>query len=654
MRMFLRPGLLALAGTFWTAQLPGQTPAADWPAYGRDPGGSRFSPAALITRANVSRLELAWTWHSGEPPLDPDEGSEPRLEATPLVVDGTMYVSTPLGRVVALDPATGRELWRFDARVNPEGGFGDFVSRGVSTWLDAKVPTGAACRRRVYVATVDARLIALDAATGRACTDFGTQGTVDLRKGLRVAPFEFQAYEVTSPPAIVRGMVITGSGIADNAMLAPASGEVRAFDARTGALRWSWEAIPQDPEDPAYATWRDGSAGRTGAANVWSVIAADSASDLVFLPTSSPAPDYFGGRRPGENRYANSIVALRASTGKLVWQFQTVHHDLWDYDNASPPALVSILRNGARIPAVLQATKTGQLFVLHRETGEPIFPVEERPVPKSTVPGEEAWPTQPFTAGTPPLSPHRFTIDDAWGPTPESQAACRELMKGLRNEGMFTPPSLEGTLVVPSNIGGAHWGGVAADERHGIAVVPVNRIAALVQLLAAEGLNIDSAEAASDRAGEDFEYTRMRGTPYVMRRRLFFGPSGLPCTPPPFGALVAISLATGGRLWEVPLGSLPAREGMPPPPAAWGSPNLGGPIVTAGGLVFIAATLDRSIRAFDIETGRELWRAPLPAGGRATPMTYEAGGRQFVVIAAGGGDAFGAGDALVAFALPRP
>jgi len=646
-------GRTLLAFLMLTARLPAQATQADWPHYGRDAGGARNSPARQITPTNVARLEVAWTWHSGEPALDPDEGNEPGLEATPIVVDGALYVSTPLGRVVALDPETGEERWRFDARVNPEGGYGDFTSRGVSTWLDAKAPVGQACRRRVFVATVDARLIALDAGSGRPCADFGTSGAVDLRKGLRVPPVEFAAYEVTSPPVIVRGLVITGSAIADNSTLAPASGEVRAFDARTGALRWSWEAIPQDPGDPAHSSWRDGSAGRTGAANVWSVMAADSARDLVFLPTSSPAPDYFGGRRLGENRYANSVVALRASTGRLAWHFQTVHHDLWDYDNASPPALATITRDGASIPALLQATKTGQLFVLHRESGAPLFPVEERRVPMSTVPGEEAWPTQPFTISTPPLSPHGFRANDAWGPTPETQSACREVMRGLRNEGVFTPPSLEGTLVVPSNIGGAHWGGVAVDEQRGIAVVPVNRIAALVQLLPAEGFDADSAEAASERVGEDFEYTRMRGTPYVMRRRLLLGPSGLPCTPPPFGSLVAVNLTTGAPLWSVPLGAFPTREGVPPPPAGWGSPNLGGPIVTATGLVFIAATLDRAIRAFDIGTGRELWRAPLPAGGRATPMTYELGGRQFVVVAAGGGGAFGAGDALVAFALPR-
>jgi quinoprotein glucose dehydrogenase len=633
---------------------PVSPPASDWSAYGRDPGGSRHSPLTQIDRANVARLEVAWTFHTGEAGVVPKRGRPPALEATPLVASGTMYFSTPLGRVIALDPATGRERWRYDPGVDSERGYGDFASRGVSYWRDGRAAAGALCARRLFLATIDARLVALDASSGRPCAGFGEQGIVDLRHGLRIAPFEFQAYEMTSPPAVAGDIVIAGSAIADNARLAPASGEVRGFDARTGALRWTFDPIPQDARDAASATWRDGSAARTGAANVWSVIAADPERDLVFLPTSSPAPDYFGGMRKGDNRYGNSIVALRASTGKVVWHFQTVHHDIWDYDNASPPALTTVVRNGTAVPAVLQATKTGMLFVLHRETGEPLFAVEERAVPRSTVAGEETSATQPFTAVTPPLSPHRYTADEAWGPTPESRAWCRDQIAAARNEGIFTPPSLEGTLAVPGNIGGAHWGGVAADAARKIAVVPVNRIAAIVQLFLNEGFDGDRLRREDAARGlTDWEYARMAGTPYVMRRRLLIGPAGLPCTPPPFGSLVAVSLETGRILWDVPLGAMPAlKEGAPAAPASSGSPNLGGPIVTASGLVFIGATLDRAFRAFDIETGRELWKASLPAGARATPMTYEAGGRQFVVIAAGGSGVFGTGDAIVAFALP--
>ena len=637
-----------------SAQTP--TPGGgDWPVYGRDAGGTRFSPLAQITPANVTQLQVAWTYHTGILDMSGMSHRPPALEVTPLVVDGVMYLSTPLGRVVALDPATGVERWRYDAGVDPHRGYGDFASRGVAYWRDTHAAAGATCARRIFATTIDARLVALDAGTGRPCAGFAKNGALDLRVGLRVPPVEFQAYEVTSPPVVVSGLVITGSAVADNSGPAPASGEVRAFDARTGAHKWTFDPVPQDSSDPAYLTWGNGSASRTGAANVWSIMVADSARDLVFLPTSSPAPDYYGGLRPGKNRDANSIVALRASTGRVVWHFQTVHHDLWDYDNASPPALVTITQGTARIAAVLQATKSGMLFVLDRETGKPLFPVEERLVPGSSVPGEDPSHTQPFTTLTPPLSPLHYSVEDAWGPTPEVRAICRAMIGALRNEGAFTPPSLEGTLAVPSNIGGAHWGGVAADEGRSIAVVPVNRVAAMVQLMPADRMNGDSLRSADAQRGiTDFEYTRMRGTPYVMRRRLLIGPGGLPCTPPPFGALVAVNLATGTILWNVPLGTMPTPAGTPPAPAEWGSPNLGGPIVTASGLVFIGATLDRAFRAFDVQTGRELWKASLPAGARATPMTYEAAGRQFVVIAAGGGGPFGAGDAIIAFALPAP
>ena len=634
-----------------------QTPPnpADWPAYGHDPQGTRYSPAAAITRANVGGLQLAWTYRTGETGAAFKTAKPTAFEATPLVVDGTMYLGTPLGRVIALDPATGGERWVFDPKIKRDVMYGDFASRGVSTWLDESALAGAVCRRRIFVATAQSQLIALDARDGRPCAGFGRAGVVDLKTGLRIPPFEPGAYSVTSPPVVANGLVITGSSIADNSRPNPASGEVRAYDARTGALAWTWDPIPQDSSDPAYGEWRGAMAHQGGAANAWSVLAADPARDLVFVPTGSAAPDYYGVLRLGGNRYANSIVALRASTGNLVWAFQTVHHDLWDYDNASPPALVTLTHEGAAVPAVLQATKTGMLFVLDRATGRPIFPVEERPVPASDIPGEQATGTQPFTALTPPLSPQRFSTDSIWGTSDAERAACHAAIDSLRNDGIFTPPSVRGTFLMPSNIGGAHWGGVAVDPVRQIAVVPVNRVAAVVQLIPREGFRHEQAMAEDKRLGRDYEYNGMLGTPYVMRRRILLSPAGLPCTPPPFGTLVAIDLKTGGRLWEVPLGS-PTRLGPPEQaakiPAEWGSPSLGGPIVTAGGVVFIGAALDRWLHAYDIETGRELWRGPLPESGKATPMSYQLGsGEQFVVIAVGGGGAWGAGDYVVAFRL---
>lgn len=630
--------------------------SGDWPAYGHDGMGGRYSPLTMITPGNVARLMVAWRIHTGEAARGSASRWRSSFEATPIVRFGTMYLATPSGRVLALVPETGETRWIFDPGVNPGIHFGDNANRGVSAWVDPHAGSGEPCARRVFVATIDARLIALDAATGARCTGFGADGTVDLRQGLRNPPFETAEYEETSPPAVVRGLVIVGSGVADNNRFDAASGEVRAFDARSGVERWSWDPVPQNPRDPAYRTWQGPYAHRTGAGNVWSVIAVDSAMDLVILPTTSPSPDYYGGMRLGSNRYANSVVALRASSGKVVWAFQTVHHDLWDYDNASPPALVTVRHGGRDVPAVLQATKTGMLYVLDRRTGVPIIPVEERPVPASTVPGEQAWPTQPFST-LPTLSPQHFDPDSLFALSDSDRVACRQMITGLRNQGIFTPPSLEGTLVIPSNVGGAHWGGVAFDPVRQIAVVPVNRIAAVVQLIPEKGTDLDSLWAEGDKLG--YETTRMRGTPYVMRRRFLLAPSRVPCTPPPFGALVAMDLTTGKEAWDVPLGDLGALYAGDSTGharlASLGSPNLGGAVVTASGLVFIAATLDRLIHAFDIQTGRELWTAPLPAGGKATPMTFQGSdGRQYVVIAAGGdGEVFGKGDEVIAFALPQ-
>jgi len=658
--------LLVLGAAAATAAGQSGRPATgndgEWRAYGRDVLGSRWSPLAEITRENVSRLEPAWTYHTGETaPEFAGRRRQRSLEVTPLVADGRMFISTPLGRVMALDPETGRELWKFDPKVDRNITFGDFTSRGVSYWVDARGPAqiGSACVRRVIVATIDGRLIALDAERGAPCSAFGTGGTVDLRASLRNKPEESSEYEVTSPPAIVNDIIVVGSAVADNNRADAASGEVRAFDARTGKLRWTWDPIPQDSTDAAWRTWVGPRAHATGAANAWSVIAADPARDLVFVPTGSASPDYFGGERLGDNRYANSVVALRASTGRVVWHFQVVHHDLWDYDVASPPALVTVRREGRDIPVVLQATKTGQLFVLDRDTGRPVFPVEERAVPASDVAGERASPTQPFNAVLPPLSPQRLTPADAFGANDSDRAACRARIEGLRNDGPFTPPSERGTLVYPSSIGGAHWGGVTYDPVRQIVVAPVNRIPIEVKLIPRASYDRRAVSDAAETRGPGAQYTDMRGTPYVMRRQFMFGPGGAPCSPPPFGSLVAIDLNTGAKKWDVPLGTLgpllPA--GVDSAQAvALGSVNLGGAINTAGGVVFIGAALDHVLHAFDIETGRELWRGALPAGAKATPMTFRGprDGRQYVVVGAGGdGELWGWSDAIVAFRLGK-
>jgi quinoprotein glucose dehydrogenase len=636
--------------------VPTQTgPEGDWPSYGRSAYGDRHSPLHQIDTSNVSQLQVAWRFHTGEGAPEYKAKAPTALEVTPIVFRGTMYLSTPLGRVFALDPTTGTERWRFDPKIDRTIGYGDFANRGVALWIDKGVASDATCSLRVFVATIDTRLIALDANTGRPCDGFGDHGEVQLRKGLRNAPGFASEYEETSPPTVVNGVVVVGSAVADNNRIDAASGEVRGFDARTGGLRWTWDPVPQNPADPAYPTWIGPSARKTGAANAWSIFAADAARDLVFIPTGSPSVDYFGGERKGANQYANSIVAIRVSTGRIVWSFQTVRHDLWDYDNASPPALVNVDIGGRSVAAVLQATKTGQLFVLDRETGRPLFPITEANVPASDIPGEDAWPTQIMGSGLPPLSPQGLGPDDIWGTNAADRDACKARLAELRNDGTFTPPSLRGSVIMPSNVGGAHWGGVAYDPDNQVAVVPTNRIAAVITLIPRAQFEGHQHEMGQERIGT--EYAMMRGTPYVLKRELFLSPSGAPCTTPPFGSLVAVSLRTRSILWSVPIGTSEGLDklGLHVPTDIPGAINLGGPITTAGGLVFIGAAMDRYFRAYSTASGRELWRAQLPAGGKATPMTYLGrDGRQYVVVAAGGdGKAWGWSDEIVAFALPQ-
>jgi quinoprotein glucose dehydrogenase len=639
-----RIGWLALALALLTSVIGGQQ-NGEWQAYGRDAGGERYSPLDDVNRANVASLQIAWTFRTGDA-YQPPRGRPTAFEATPLYVDGTLYLSTPLGRVIALDPVSGRQRWAFDAKVPRDAGYGDFASRGVSTWQRGR-------ERRIFVATIDARLIALNAATGEPVQTFGTAGTVDLRQGLRIAPTGFADYEVTSPPAVIGNTIVVGSAVQDGATTTEPSGEVRAFDAITGAMTWRWDPIPQQSSALGSNTWRNASNTRTGAANVWSVIVADAARNLVFLPTSSPSPDYYGGERLGDNLFSDSVVALRADTGARVWHFQTVHHDLWDYDVAAPPIVFDWRKDGRTVAAVAVASKTGHVFVLDRQTGRPLIPIEERAVPASDVPGEQASPTQPFPTAPRSLARTTLTADEAWGLTDEDRVWCRDTIRSLRGDGFFTPPSLRGTVVVPGNVGGVAWGGMAHDRANGLLVMPVNNIAAEVRLIPRADVE---EQRSGGRLASDFEWHMQRGTPYALVRRLLLGPKALlPCTPPPWGTLAAITAATGEIAWQVPLGKFPGTD-KAPDAAQWGSIALGGPIVTAGGLVFTAGTLEPAIYAFDVQSGRLLWTGQLPTSARATPMTYRGpDGRQYIVISAGGhGTQIGPplGDHLVAFALP--
>jgi quinoprotein glucose dehydrogenase len=618
----------------------------DWPVWGHDPGGQRFSPLSDINRENVGSLQVAWTFHTGDS-YQPAHSKPTAFETTPLYVDGTLYLSTPLGRILALDPVTGRQRWAFAAKVDKDAGYGDYATRGVATWKPA------AGQRRIFLATIDAHLIAVDAATGTPCAGFGDDGVVDLRRGLRIPPRpdHYADYEVTSPPAVVGDTVVVGSGIADNDSIGQPSGEVRGFDAATGKLLWTWDPIPQDPKAPGAATWKNGSAARTGAANAWSVIVADPESGLVFVPTGSASPDYYGGERLGNDRDANSLVALRARTGERVWAFQTVHHDLWDYDVASPPVLFDVRRGGRTVPAVGVGSKSGNFFILDRATGEPIFGVEERPVPKSDVPGEEASPTQPFPLAPRPLARQTMNAGEIQGPESD-RTWCREQIAKLRSEGVFTPPSLRGSLMIPGNVGGMSWSGAAFDPVNRLLLIPVNNLAAQVRLIPRADFDKQRETEGRDLSG-GWEFSPQTGTPYGMARRFLRAPGGWPCTPPPWGTLNAIDADTGAVKWSVPSGQIPALGPAPAPPPDYGSISLGGPIVTAGGLVFMAGTLDPALRAYDAATGKVLWKGALPGTGRAMPMTFRGpDGKQYVIISAGGhAPITPLGDAVVAFTL---
>ncbi len=574
----------------------------------------RYSPLKEIDAKNVGRLRVAWTYHTGALAPVTELNDRAAFESTPLLVDGWLYVTTPFNHVIALDPATGAEKWKYDPQVDRSHGYSEVTNRGVAAWTDGKAAKDAACRLLLFEGTIDARLLALDGKSGKLCYSIDLRQDVDFRhRG---------DYEVTSAPAVVADLVITGSAIGDNGAVDMERGIVRAFEARTGKLRWTWEPIP----------WAAGQKLRTGAANAWSTFAADPARDLVFIPTGSASPDYFGGLRPGDNRHANSVVALRASTGKLVWGFQVVHHDLWDYDVASQPALIEYRGR----PAVAVNTKMGNLFVLDRLTGKPLAGVEERTVPTSDVAGEAASPTQPIPVW-PALVPQKLTADEAFGPTAEIREWCRSTIEGLRNEGMFTPPSLRGTLVFPGNIGGVNWGGAAWDPRANVIFINTNRIAAVIKLIPREEL--PAARQAARETGRDVEFAPQMGTPYAMSRDWLLSSARTPCNPPPWGALVAFDLAVGKVRWQAQVGPLV---------------TLGGPIATAGGLVFTGAGMDTFFRAFDSATGAELWKAELPASAQSIPMTYEHGGKQYVVICAGGHGKLRTkmGDAVVAFALP--
>jgi quinoprotein glucose dehydrogenase len=614
---------------------PGRQARVEWLYYGGDPGNSKYSLLTDINRGNIQRLQIAWQWKHWETPL-PAYGTTPGFfENTPLMIDGVLYVTTPYNSIAAVDAETGRELWRFDGegyRLGQVLSGSGWKLRGTAFWRDGG-------KLRMFLNSRD-RLFSLDAQTGRPVASFGDDGVTSLTQGLaRISDIKHATQ--SSPPVVYKDLVIVGSQIPDRVQLPDPMGYVQAFNARTGKRVWAFSVIPQSAKDPGAETWENESWRTSGHGNVWAPMALDQARGLLYLPTSTPSSDYYGGNRPGANLFAESLVCLDAATGKTKWYFQTVHHGLWDWDNPAPPNLVTITVDGKRIDAVAQVTKQGFTYVFDRVTGKPVWPIVERAVPTgSNVPGEKPWPTQPFPTKPPAFVEQGVSLEDANNLTPEIRRLAQEEMRRFRLGPMFTPPSLEGTLQRPSQGGGANWGGAAFDPESGYLFVrAANSI----------GLNrVAKNDGSNQLVGVDYSNVFARGGESVGL------PGGLPLNSPPYAFLTAIDLNKGEIAWKVPLGEgshairdHPLLKGVVLPDRL-GSPNSrGGALVTKSGLVFIGGG-DGYLYAFDTRSGVEIWRGKIPYENAAVPMTYRTrSGRQFAVVATG----TGADNSLVAFAL---
>ncbi len=633
----LRPGVWPLLAAF--VSLGASATDEGWLYYGGDQGGRHYSQVKQIDRGNVSDLEVAWVHRSGDVAALGDAMENTSTQATPILLPESagesLVYCTPFSRVIALDPGTGQQRWDFDPEIDRRG-TRTFRCRGLAYAEELRVDKNAQCRHRLYLATHDRKIWAIDALNGQPCETFGKGGARELYGDEGYVPGDVSS---SSAPTVAGGLVVVGSGIIDFSRATTPRGTVNAFDGLTGELVWQFDPLQGHQI--------------SGAANVWAPISVDEENGLLFLPTSSASPDYYGVERPGDDLYANSIVALELKTGAVRWHFQHVRHDLWDYDTPAQPILFQWTKDGESIPALVQVTKQGYVFVFNRLTGEPLWEITEQPVPPSQIPGEQVSATQPKPVAPPPLIDSFLMPGDAWGFTPWDRGHCADQIADLNNLGLFTPTSEKLSLMFPGSLGGANWGGGALLADSGMLLVNVNNTAFTGQLIPTPPG--DSAQARTDHPeqGERMQVT-MQGTPYNIEIGALLSPLGIPCNAPPWGKLVAVDLYKGTIKWETALGSVHEMGPVTAPfHITWGTPNLGGGIATAGGVFFIGSTMDRQIRAFDVDNGETLWKYTLPNDATATPMTYVYQGRQYVVINAGGHFMFqrGYGDYLYAFAL---
>ena len=636
---------------------------ADWPAYGRTQAGTRYSPLSQINDSNVKDLQVAWTFRSGEGKTDKDSG-ETTNELTPIKVGDNMFICTTHQILVALDPTTGKEKWRFDPQLQSEPSFQHLTCRGVAYYDQANTtefaaslanvaPTQTACPRKVFLPVNDGRLFAINADNGQRCSDFAENGELDLK---HMHPYTYPGgLEPTSPPVVTGTTIVIGGSVTDNLSVHEPSGALRGYDVNTGALRWIFDTGAQDPN----AMPGEGQTLVNNSPNAWAPLAYDAQSDVVYIPTGNPTPDIWGGNRtPVMERYASSIVALNASTGKLAWSFQTTHHDLWDMDVPAQPTLAQVKTKAGEVPAVYVPTKAGNLFVLDRRDGKPIVPVTEMPVPAGeAAPGDRVSPTQPRSALN--LTSIQTLADkDMWGATMFDQLMCRVIFKRLSYNGQYTPPSEQGTLVFPGNLGVFEWGGISVNPDRQVALMNPMALPFVSKLIPRGPNNPLWPKEGLTGAGTGTELgiQPQYGVPYGVEINAFLSPLGLPCKEPAWGYVAGVNMENHEVVWRKRIGTIrDSLKGIQLPPLKIGVPMLGGPISTAGNVMFIAGTQDNYIRGYNVTNGDLLWQARLPAGGQATPMTYEANGKQYLVIMAGGHGSFGTqmGDYLIAYALPK-